>query len=113
ENKGLTATRFFSQLLCLQYLRDPLASVLSKGLITPLESALTENAPVTPLESVLTKKGGGRGHGLTAPPAPPSIASPASPAHSAALLRSPAPHHGTCAHQISRPAFSPLPSAAR
>ncbi len=59
ENKRLAVAKLLSKLLCLQHLRDPLASVLSKGVITPVESALTENAPATPLESALTKKVGG------------------------------------------------------
>src|SRR6266571_3454542 len=40
------------------HLRAPLGSAGNKGLITPLESALTENSPATPLESALTKTGG-------------------------------------------------------
>src|SRR5579863_5731865 len=68
ENKGLTVTKFPSQPLCLQHLRDPLVSVLSKRLITPVESALTENAAVTPLESALTKNIGGGGHHACSPP---------------------------------------------
>src|SRR5713101_17909 len=59
ENKRLAVAKLLSKLLCLQHLRDPLASVLSKGVITPVESALTENARATPLESALTKKVGG------------------------------------------------------
>ncbi len=41
------------------HLRAPLGSAGNKGLITPLESALTKNSPVTSLESALTKTGGG------------------------------------------------------
>ena len=37
----------------------PLLGAENKRLITPVESARTENAPTTPLESALTKKGGG------------------------------------------------------
>src|SRR6266702_271721 len=40
------------------HLQTPLGSAGSKGLITPLESALTRNSPVTSLESALTKTGG-------------------------------------------------------
>src|SRR6266567_4705567 len=40
------------------HLRAPLGSAGNKGLITPLESALTGNSPVTSLESALTKNPG-------------------------------------------------------
>ena len=40
------------------HLQAPLGSAGNKGLITPLESALTKNSPVTPVESALTKSGG-------------------------------------------------------
>ncbi len=40
------------------HLQAPLGSAGNKGLITPLESALTKNSPVTPVESALTKRGG-------------------------------------------------------
>src|SRR6266478_4836744 len=40
------------------HLRAPLGSAGNKGLITPLESALTKNSPVSLLESALTKRGG-------------------------------------------------------
>ncbi len=46
------------QLLYNPYLQAPLGSAGNKGLITPLESALTKNSPVTPVESALTKTGG-------------------------------------------------------
>ncbi len=46
------------QLLYNPHLQAPLGSAGNKGLITPLESALTENSPATPLESALTKTGG-------------------------------------------------------
>src|SRR5216683_1254933 len=46
------------QLLYNPHLQAPLGSAGNKGLITPLESALTENSPVTSLESALTKTGG-------------------------------------------------------
>ena len=113
ENKRLTATKFPSQLFCLQHLRRPLASALSKGLITPIESALTENVSVTPLESALTKNigGGGAPQRLTARFAHPSSSSCAPPAHSAALLHFPAPHRETSSRRILLPAFSPPPSA--
>src|SRR6266581_1766401 len=53
------------QLLYNPHLRVPLGSAGNKGLITPLESALTRNSPVTPLESALTKRWGvGVGAGL-------------------------------------------------
>src|SRR5216683_4127552 len=47
------------QLLYNPHLRARLGSAGNKGLITPVESALTENSPVTPLESALTKRWGG------------------------------------------------------
>src|SRR5213592_2646093 len=40
------------------HLQAPLGSAGNKGLITPLESALTKNSPVTSLESALTKNPG-------------------------------------------------------
>src|SRR6266566_4696753 len=40
------------------HLQAPLGSAGNKGLITPLESALTKNPPVSRLESALTKTGG-------------------------------------------------------
>src|SRR5438128_4869483 len=46
------------QLLYNPHLRAPLGSAGNKGLITPLESALTKNSPVTPVESALTKRWG-------------------------------------------------------
>ncbi len=46
------------QLLYNPHLRAPLGSAGNKGLITPLESALTKNSPVSRLESALTKTGG-------------------------------------------------------
>src|SRR6266478_3356111 len=46
------------QLLYNPHLQAPLGSAGNKGLITPLESALTKNSPVSPLESALTKTGG-------------------------------------------------------
>src|SRR6266516_1102015 len=46
------------QLLYNPHLRAPLGSAGNKGLITPLESALTKNSPVTSLESALTKNPG-------------------------------------------------------
>src|SRR6266567_5528914 len=46
------------QLLYNPHLRAPLGSAGNKGLITPLESALTRNSPVSPLESALTKRWG-------------------------------------------------------
>ena len=48
----------FPQLLYNPHLQAPLGSAGNKGLITPLESALTGNSPVTPLESALTKRWG-------------------------------------------------------
>src|SRR6266704_769005 len=47
------------QLLYNPHLQAPLGSAGNKGLITPLESALTKNSPVPPVESALTKRGGG------------------------------------------------------
>src|SRR6266481_1788674 len=47
------------QLLYNPHLQAPLGSAGNKGLITPLESALTRNSPVSRLESALTKTGGG------------------------------------------------------
>src|SRR6266700_3924796 len=46
------------QLLYNPHLRARLGSAGNKGLITPVESALTENSPVTPLQSALTKRWG-------------------------------------------------------
>src|SRR6266567_7448369 len=46
------------QLLYNPHLRARLGSAGNKGLITPLESALTRNSPVSRLESALTKKWG-------------------------------------------------------
>ncbi len=47
------------QLLYNPHLQALLGSAGNKGLITPLESALTKNSPVSRLESALTKTGGG------------------------------------------------------
>src|SRR5881296_126159 len=46
------------QLLYNPHLQAPLGSAGNKGLITPLESALTRNSPVSRLESALTKRWG-------------------------------------------------------
>src|SRR6266571_2873111 len=46
------------QLLYNPHLPAPLGSAGNKGLITPLESALTKNSPVSRLESALTKRWG-------------------------------------------------------
>ncbi len=46
------------QLLYNPHLQAPLGSAGNKGLITPLESALTKNSPVTPVESALTERWG-------------------------------------------------------
>ena len=46
------------QLLYNPHLQAPLGSAGNKGLITPLESALTRNSPVSLLESALTKRWG-------------------------------------------------------
>src|SRR6266481_2202693 len=46
------------QLLYNPHLRAPLGSAGNKGLITPLESALTRNSPVSRLESALAESGG-------------------------------------------------------
>ena len=46
------------QLLYNPHLRAPLGSAGNKGLITPLESALTENSPVSRLESALAERWG-------------------------------------------------------
>src|SRR6266566_4386444 len=51
------------QLLYNPHLRAPLGSAGNKGLITPLESALTKNSPASRLESALTKRWGGGGKG--------------------------------------------------
>src|SRR6266581_9570285 len=45
------------------HLQAPLGSAGNKGLITPLESALTENSPVSLLESALTEMWGVGGSG--------------------------------------------------
>src|SRR6266446_90860 len=55
------------QLLYNPYLRAPFGSAGNKGLITPLESALTRNSPVSLLESALAESGGwGYGASLSA-----------------------------------------------
>src|SRR5947209_6774268 len=46
------------QLLYNPHLQTPLGSAGNKGLITPLESALTKNSPVSPLESALAERWG-------------------------------------------------------
>src|SRR6266705_3011535 len=46
------------QLLYNPHLQTPLGSAGNKGLITPLESALTRNSPVSRLESALAKRWG-------------------------------------------------------
>ncbi len=46
------------QLLYNPHLQAPLGSAGNKGLITPLESALTENSPVSRLESALAERWG-------------------------------------------------------
>jgi len=46
------------QLLYNPHLQAPLGSAGNKGLITPVESALTKNSPVSLLESALTKRWG-------------------------------------------------------
>ena len=46
------------QLLYNPHLRAPLGSAGNKGLITPLESALTKNSPVSRLESALAERWG-------------------------------------------------------
>src|SRR3989441_7601000 len=46
------------QLLYNPHLQARLGSAGNKGLITPLESALTRNSPVTSVESALTKRWG-------------------------------------------------------
>ncbi len=46
------------QLLYNPHLQAPLGSAGNKGLITPLESALTRNSPVSHLESALTERWG-------------------------------------------------------
>src|SRR5712691_3518816 len=53
-----TSTTPLPQLLYNPHLRAPLGSAGNKGLITPLESALTRNSPVSRLESALTKRWG-------------------------------------------------------
>ena len=55
DSKELTDVKIFAQTLLIQYLRARSGSAGNKRLITPLESALTRNAPVTLLESALTK----------------------------------------------------------
>ncbi len=69
--KGLTAAKFPVQLLYHQHLRAPIGSEGNTGLITPLQSALTQNAPVTRLESALPKKGGGGPFQILARHSPP------------------------------------------
>jgi hypothetical protein len=59
DSKGFSAPIFSPQLLYPQPLHTPSASIVNKGLITPLDSALPENPLVTPLESALPKTLGG------------------------------------------------------
>src|SRR6266478_710487 len=61
------------QLLYNPHLQAPLGSAGNKGLITPLESALTKNSPATPLESALTETGGWGASRLTTNHPPPSL----------------------------------------
>jgi len=49
------------QLLYNPHFQAPLGSAGNKGLITPLESALTRNSPVSRLESALAERWGVRG----------------------------------------------------
>ena len=67
--QGLTGTTIHRQLFCNQHLRTPLRSAANTGLIIPLESALTKNAPATPLESALPKN---RGAGVSLSTADPT-----------------------------------------
>ena len=53
-----TSKTLLPQLLYNPHLQAPPGSAGNKGLITPLESALTRNSPVSPLESALTKRWG-------------------------------------------------------
>src|SRR2546425_7550086 len=53
-----TSTTPLPQLLYNPHLRAPLGSAGNKGLITPLESALTKNSPVSRLESALAERWG-------------------------------------------------------
>src|SRR5216117_3843641 len=64
---ALTTSKYFTirtsetplpQLLYNPHLQAPLGSAGNKGLITPLESALTRNSPVSLLESALAESGG-------------------------------------------------------
>src|SRR6266571_266190 len=61
------------QLLYNPHLQAPLGSAGNKGLITPLESALTKNSPATLLESALTETGGWGPPRLTTNHPPPSL----------------------------------------
>src|SRR6266571_5246658 len=63
----------FPQLLYNPHLRAPLGSAGNKGLINPLESALTKNSPVTPVESALTETWGWGPSRLTTNHPPPSL----------------------------------------
>jgi hypothetical protein len=58
DSKRLARPILFLQPLYNQHFRPPSVSAENKGLITPVESTLTKNAPATPLESALTKKWG-------------------------------------------------------
>src|SRR5260370_28113759 len=62
ENKRVTAFLAQPQTLWNLHLRGPLRNAENTGLITSLESALTENSPVTPLECALTKNMGVGGY---------------------------------------------------
>ena len=58
DSKRLTAPRFRPQPLYSPHLRDPVGSAGNTGVITPVESALTEFASANPLESALTENRG-------------------------------------------------------
>jgi hypothetical protein len=59
DSKRFTSATILPQVLYNLHLHTPSASAGNKRLITPVESALTKNAPATPLESALPKKWGG------------------------------------------------------
>src|SRR5271166_1905012 len=54
DSKALTCSESRHQTLHYQHLPGALVTAPSKGLITPLESALPKNTPINPLQSALT-----------------------------------------------------------
>jgi hypothetical protein len=64
DSKKLIPAEWCLQPFCNQHMRSYSVSAENAGLITPLESALTESSLATPLESALPKN---RGEGASTP----------------------------------------------